>query len=262
MTYTRHLEFDLVSEKATERRRIGVDNLILAGWTGRDRAAVEAHIAELAELGIAGPATTPIFYRVAAARLTRAECIQVAGGATSGEAEFVLVQNEGRLWVGAGSDQTDREIEAVGITVSKQLCDKPLAGALWPMAEVAGHWDRLVVRSWAVDEGRRVLYQEAELASILSPAELMAGYSGGQATLPGFVDGQTALAGLVDGQAALAGLVDGQTALADGTAMFGGTPPAIGGVRPAERFEFELDDPVLGRKLEHGYDIEVLPVAG
>ena len=232
MTQPQFLEFDLVTESATERRRIAVENLILAGWTGRDRDALEAHIAELAELGIAGPATTPIFYRVAAARLTRAGCIQVAGGDSSGEAEFVLLQSEGRLWVGAGSDQTDRKIEAVGITVSKQLCDKPLAASLWPMDEVAGHWDQLVVRSWAVDEGRRVLYQEAELATILSPTELMAGYSGGPASL------------------------------SDGTAMFGGTPPAIGGVRPAERFEFELDDPVLGRKLEHGYDIEELPVAG
>lgn len=36
--------------------------------------------------------------------------------------------------------------------------------------------------------------------------------------------------------------------------------PAIGGIRPADRFEMDLHDPVLGRILRHGYDIAVLPV--
>ena len=34
----------------------------------------------------------------------------------------------------------------------------------------------------------------------------------------------------------------------DGCAMFGGTFAAKGGIRPASRFEFELEDPVLKRK--------------
>ena len=42
--------------------------------------------------------------------------------------------------------------------------------------------------------------------------------------------------------------------------MFCGTLPAIGGVRPASRFEMTLEDPVLDRKLSHAYDIDPLPV--
>ena len=38
--------------------------------------------------------------------------------------------------------------------------------------------------------------------------------------------------------------------------------PAIGGVRPATRFEGELEDPVVGRKISFGYDVKTLPVAG
>ena len=49
---------------------------------------------------------------------------------------------------------------------------------------------------------------------------------------------------------------------ADGTAMFGGTLAAIGGIRSANRFEFELEDPVLNRRITHAYDIVTLPVAG
>jgi hypothetical protein len=44
--------------------------------------------------------------------------------------------------------------------------------------------------------------------------------------------------------------------------MFGGTFAAKGGIRPAERFEFELEDPVLKRTIRHAYDIATLPVRG
>jgi hypothetical protein len=44
--------------------------------------------------------------------------------------------------------------------------------------------------------------------------------------------------------------------------MLCGTLAAIGGIRPAERFEVELEDPVLGRTLRHAYAVDTLPVAG
>ena len=31
---------------------------------------------------------------------------------------------------------------------------------------------------------------------------------------------------------------------------------------PADRFEFELEDPVLKRKISHGYDVITMPVLG
>jgi len=54
----------------------------------------------------------------------------------------------------------------------------------------------------------------------------------------------------------------GSDALPDGFAMFSGTIPAIGGLRPSQRFEFEFEDPVLGRSLRHGYAVRTLPVIG
>jgi hypothetical protein len=54
----------------------------------------------------------------------------------------------------------------------------------------------------------------------------------------------------------------GDAGLPEGTAMFGGTFAALGGIRPAERFEFELSDPVLNRVIRHGYAIEPLAIAG
>ncbi len=50
--------------------------------------------------------------------------------------------------------------------------------------------------------------------------------------------------------------------LAAGQAMFGGTLPVIGALTGAARFEIELEDPVLGRKISHGYDVSSLPNIG
>src|SRR5258705_7744012 len=119
----------------------------MAGWTGRDPVARDKHIAELEAIGIARPATTPIYYRVAARRLTTEDSIEVSGGDTSGEVEFVLIGWQGRIFFGVGSDHTDRKIESYNITGSKQMCDKPIAPGLWELEDVARHWGKMIPRS-------------------------------------------------------------------------------------------------------------------
>jgi hypothetical protein len=99
--------------------------------------------------------------------------IEAVGETSGGEAEFVLLRHAGRLWVGAGSDHTDREVEKYGVTVSKQLCEKPIAPVLWPYDEVAEHWDRLILRSHVLASGKSVLYQEGSVAALLHPLDLM-----------------------------------------------------------------------------------------
>ena len=210
---------------------LAIDRAVIAGWTGRDPVARDRHIAELEALGIARPASTPIYYRVAARRLTLGTSIEVSGGNSSGEVEFVLIGWQGRIFVGVGSDHTDRKVESYGVTVSKQMCDKPIAPVLWELEDVIGHWDRMILRSHAVIAGERVLYQEGTLDAMLPVKDLIA---------RGF----------------------GDKGLPDGCAMFGGTFAAKGGIRPASRFEFELEDPVLKRIIRHGYDVITLPVLG
>ena len=193
--------------------------------------ARDKHIAELEALGIARPATTPIYYRCSARRITLEDRIEVSGENSSGEVEFVLIGWQGRIFVGCGSDHTDRKVEAYSVTVSKQMCDKPVASVLWELEDVIGHWDRLILRSWAVIDGARVLYQEGTLDAMLPVKDLID---------RGF----------------------GAKGLPDGCAMFGGTFAAKGGIRPASRFDFELVDPVLKRSIRHAYDVIELPVLG
>src|SRR5690242_20682012 len=87
-----------------------IRNLVIAGWTGRNVAALEAHIKELEELGVPRPKTVPIFYRTAVSLLTTASSIQAVGDMSSGEIEFVLYCLADRLWLGLGSDHTDRHV--------------------------------------------------------------------------------------------------------------------------------------------------------
>jgi hypothetical protein len=101
-------------------------NLVIAGWAGRDADAIEHHIQELEAIGVRRPRAVPLFYRLSASLLTTAPHIEVTGSDSSGEAEAVLIRCEDTLWVGIGSDHTDRKVETYGVTVSKQICGKPI----------------------------------------------------------------------------------------------------------------------------------------
>src|SRR5438270_13616029 len=123
--------------------------MVIAGWTGRDAIGRDKHIAELEAVGIARPASTPIYYRASARRLTMEDRIECTGGDSSGEVEFVLIGWQGRIFVGCGSDHTDRKVEAYNVTVSKRMCDKPISSTLLELDDVIGHWHRMILRFWA-----------------------------------------------------------------------------------------------------------------
>jgi hypothetical protein len=208
-----------------------IKNLVIAGWTGRNTAALEAHIKELEAIGVKRPKSVPIFYRVAHSLLTTASSIEVMADKSSGEVEFVLFSLDDGLWVGLGSDHTDRKAETVGVTLSKQLCAKPVGTTLWRYDEVKPHWDKLTLRAFVPDGGKRRLYQKGAVTNMRSPEELIRLYTGGDK-------------------------------LAPGTAMFCGTFAVHGAISYSGTFDMELEDPVLGRKLTHGYSIVSLPDEG
>ena len=165
------LAFQIQSSGGSRTEAIAISSFVIAGWTGRDRMKMEQHIRELEALGVKRPAQTPIVYRAAAARLMPANEIEATGGASSAEVEYTLLRHQGRILVGLGSDHTDRQVETYGITVSKQMCDKPVAAILWEYADVRDHWDRLQLRSWIVENGDETIYQEGEVAAMLRCAD-------------------------------------------------------------------------------------------
>jgi len=203
---------------------VALEDLVVAGWPGRDRAAVDHQIAGLAALGVAPPSAVPLFCRVAAGLVTETAAIQVLGPDTSGEVEPLIVNAGGRLYLGLASDHTDRALEAVSVAASKQICAKPVASDLWPWEAVAPHLDALHLRTQIEEGGAWVVYQEGPLAQIRPLGDLLAA-----ADLP------------------------------EGAAILCGTLGAIGGVRAATRYRMALVDPVRGQEIALRYDVQVLP---
>lgn len=228
------VEFDALftTRAGAHTDRVRVTRVIVGGWTGRNREALQHHIDELAKIGVAPPRKIPTFYRVGVSRLTTANAIEVIGNGSSGEVEYVLLRHGGRIWVGAGSDHTDRVVEHMGITVAKQLCDKPIAREFWPLDEVEPHWEELTLTAVVAENGGEVVYQEGGVAGLLSPTELL-----------GHLEAEGG-------------------ALEEGTLMFGGTCGAIGGVRFSPNFRLELYDPVLERTITHSYAVLPVPIEG
>ncbi|ACS87209.1 DUF2848 domain-containing protein [Musicola paradisiaca] len=226
------LLFDLPDDFETDLMDLEVKELVIAGWTGRDREAVMHHIRELELLGVPQPSAIPLFYRVAANQLSQSAQIDVVGETTSGEAEPLLFCRQGEWFVSLASDHTDRELEASSVALSKQVCVKPVAHQAWRFADVEAYWDQLVLRSWILEDGDYRLYQQGTLAGLRRPEELLSLYRERS----------------------------GEALPADGLAMSCGTVPAIGGIRPAQAFRMELIDERRGRVISHQYAITALPV--
>jgi hypothetical protein len=223
------IDLQIQSTHATTKMSVTPTKLVIAGWTGRNKAKVDEHIRELQELGVAPPKTVPVFYRVDRQLLTCAPEVEMVGQNASGEAEVVLWKHQGDLFVGIGSDHTDRQLETVGITLSKQLCAKPISATVWPWGEVADHWDDLILRSFLPRTNET--YQEGPVSALRRPNDLLALYE------------------------------ERHGRVEDGTVLFCGTLATIGNIRFSEEMAIELIDPVLGRRLRHSYAVSTLPIA-
>jgi hypothetical protein len=225
LSFASHWEKLMQFETDTGLLYVEIDTLIIAGWTARDENAVQHHIDELAAIGILAPSATPLYYRVGHELITQAEVVEVLGSESSGEAEPLIVRSDGKLWLGLGSDHTDRKLEAVSVAASKQVCPKPVAPALWEWQSVEPHLDAIELKSEIFEDGAWVSYQSGNLGAIRPLAELIQSAN-----------------------------------LRDDAAMMCGTLGAIGGVRPARQFRAVLHDPVLGRTITLSYIAAPLPV--
>lgn len=204
--------------------------VILGGYTARSGAERERHIAELREIGIEPPERVPAFWHVSPWLITTASSIEVQGHRTSGEIEYALIAHEGRTYVAAASDQTDREFERSSIPRSKQLCPKVVSQTVVPLEDVIDRWDEIILASDVSADGRTWRpYQRSPLAAMLGPRELVRAACGSEVP-------------------------------ADGTILLSGTIPLIDGTtRYESHFRGTLTTPEGGIELELGYRVDVLP---
>ncbi len=223
------MEIDLTLETKEGARplRFSYTKMVNAGFTGKNQEEVRHHLTELAEKGIEVPDSTPTLYPVVTRALSTDSAMEVFGDETSGELEYVLfIKNEDEVYVGVGSDHTDRNLEEFHIPRSKQICPNIASKTVWPLDEIKDHWDTLTMRCSVVKDGKTTLYQEGELGLLLNPSELIT-----------FVKGK----------------IEGPL---DGTVIYSGTFKMLTDEFIfADKFSGELVDIKLNRRIEFSYDV-------
>jgi hypothetical protein len=224
------IELTLERRGKTEPLRYGYTRMVNAGYVGRNQEEVRRHIEELASKGIPGPKKTPTLYPVIPRMLVTDDTVEVFSRDTCGEVEYVLlIRDEKTIYVGLGSDHTDRHLEETDIPRAKQICPNVISRRVWPLSEVLPHWDDLEIESRMIVDGKEVLYQKGRLGLILDPPGLME-----------FVHSK--IPGSLDGMVVYSGTLSNLT----GDFVFG------------ERFTATLTDPKLGRSLALSYDVLTL----
>ena len=224
-------------------RTVTVTRLLNAGYAGRTPHEVEAHVAELAAIGVPVPTGTPTLYPLPPYLAAQVDIVAVQHDRTSGEAEWALmIDDSGDELMTVASDHTDRALERHSVGWSKGVGPDVLGRRAWRIAEIADHHDALELRAWVRHDvgaeetglgtdGRveERLVQEARLGSLLP--------------LDYWRD-----------------VLRARSWLSPGTVLLSGTVPVISGVDPcAAGWRVELRDPVTMDRLSLGYSVDRLP---
>ncbi|KNC20200.1 hypothetical protein AC792_01615 [Arthrobacter sp. RIT-PI-e] len=161
-----NLTFDLPDGSSQD---VQVIRLLNAGYAGREQDEVQAHIAELAELGVPGPSTTPALYPVSPYLAQQTGEVSVQHGRTSGEAEWALVITEQGVLLTVACDHTDRALEVHGVAWSKNASPDVLGRQAWRLEDVRDHLDEITLRGWVQADAGEQLIQDSTLGALLSP---------------------------------------------------------------------------------------------
>ena len=220
----------ILENNSQESIELQMDCCAAAGYTGRNQDSVKTHIEELRKLGVPTPYATPAIYWISPARLTHYTTLVVVGQETSPEVEFLMASSTtGQMYVTVASDHTDRQLEAVSVGKSKQICDKIVGDTFWKVDEISSHWDQIQLQSRVVHNSRWVDYQKGTLKDILHYKELLE-------------------------------IVSSDEPAGKKPALLSGTIPVIGGEAIfTQQCEISLVDPVLERKIVKTYEIIDLP---
>jgi len=213
-----------------ETRLLVIDSCVAAGYTGRNQNSVQAHIKELKELGVSTPYAIPALYWISPARLTQKPQLIVVGEQTSPEVEFFLAADaEGARYVTVASDHTDRDLEAVSVGKSKQVCDKILGDVFWKVDDIINHWDSIQLSSEVLKGKEWNPYQTGTLGDILHFTDLL----------------DIIITDLPSGKC---------------PALLSGTLPIIDGdIVYTSACRMSMTDPILNRNITKTYSITILP---
>ncbi|MFC7401518.1 DUF2848 domain-containing protein [Citricoccus sp. GCM10030269] len=212
-----------------EQLQVGVRQLFNAGYAGRNQEAVQAHIDELAELGVPGPSVTPAMYPVSPYLAQQCTEVAVQHDRTSGEAEWALIAAQGSYYLTVACDHTDRELEKNGVAWSKNASPDVVGRQAWPLEQIEDHLDEITLQAWVAQDGQRTQIQDSTLGELLPPRYWIE---------------ELSRRGL----------------MTDGTIVLSGTPVMLAGVDQfAERWEVVMSDGRLDRSIGVDYTVVRMP---
>ena len=123
-----------------------LNRLLIVGYSGSNIEKIKEHIKELKEhLGVPEPKRIPTIFECSRELLTTEKNIKFIGDMTSGEVEYLIIKHSNEIYIGIGSDHTDRKLESISVPKAKQI-----------EAESYQNIDR-----------KKVLYQKGKLSEIL-----------------------------------------------------------------------------------------------
>jgi hypothetical protein len=229
MPHTLHLTVE--RPDGDEPREVRVERAYNLGFTMRDAEKMQRHLDEVHREGVPMPSveTPPLIFPLSPWAAITSDAVEVQTAHTSGEVEIVTIEADGEMLVGVGSDHTDRKLESVDIPWAKQVTPSVLGPRVWRWEDVRDHWDQITIESTVHENGTETLYQRAGVAEFWTPPEMVAGLKGRVAETGG------------------ARLLFSGTVVSEGERLI-----------YADRFSMAMHDPVLGRSLEHAYDVIVL----
>ena len=220
--------FTVQGKNGEKPLELNYERVFAIGYAGRNIEKTMEHIKELERaLGVPAPKKIPTIFQCGNYVLTQEKKLAFVGEKTCGEVEYVIVIKDKTIYIGLGSDHTDRELEAASVPKAKQICAKPICDTVWEYEDVKDHWDEIELHSWQTLDGMEVLYQEGTLADIL-PVE-------------------TILKEL-----------DERVGGIDNCVIFSGTVPVKDGFRFGSKFRYEMEDKKLNRKLSSEYEVDVI----
>jgi hypothetical protein len=226
---TQSLDLTVDSARGAERRTVDVARVYNLGFTIRDKEKQQRHIDEVVGVHVDWPEKPPIIFPISAwATITESD-VPVQYETTSGEVEFVIIDDGRELMIGVGSDHTDRKLEAVDIPWGKQVAPNVIAPTVWRWSDVQDHWDQVSLQSYVGDGTDRVLYQKASAAEFWTPLEMLEGVKGRIAE------------------------VEGPKIYLSGTVVSEKETLDYG-----REWTIRMQDPVAGKSIEHTYNISVL----
>lgn len=228
----RTLQLQLERQSGLSEIEFPIGRVYNLGFTMRDEAKMQAHLDEVAKEGVPPPSTDnpPIIFPISPWATITDTLVTVQYAKTSGEIEIVTLARGDELYVGVGSDHTDRDLEAINIPWSKQVAPNVLAPTVWDWKEVAPHWNEVLLESYVSEAGNRKLFQQAGVAEFWTPVEMRDS-----------LDGRIKL-------------------VEEGFLMlFSGTVVSIDGqLKYGREWTISMIDPVLERRIEHTYHVVVL----